>query len=119
MCKWLLLKISLAFIVSSLILTTGFAQALPDPTRPPGAKAYSSTAGTKRAQSWILSSTLIANGRRNATINGQLVTIGQTVNNAKVVSIQSNEVELLHKQKRIRIKLLAREIKDFSPAAAK
>ena len=101
------------------MLGSAVAQDLPDPTRPPGAKASSSSSSAKRINSWTLSSTLIANGRRNATINGRLVTIGQWVNQAKVLSIRPNEVVLLHKQKRIRIKLLAHEIKDFSSSAAK
>lgn len=118
MCKQSLSLYIIILIGFSSVLASAAAQDLPDPTRPPGAKVSSST-NPKRAQNWTLSSTLITNGRRNAIINGQLVTIGQIINHAKVISIQPNEVWLLHKQKRIRIKLLAQEIKDFSPSAAK
>jgi len=116
--KRLLTNIFFVLLSHGLYSGTGFAQELPDPTRPPGAQD-SSAKDSPRLQKWILSSTLIANGRRNAIINGQLVTIGQVVNQAKVVSIQPNEVWLLHKQKQMHIKLLARDIKDFSPTAAK
>ena len=119
MCNHSLSKIALVFISICFAQSTVFAQVLPDPTRPAGTKAYSASANAKRVKTWSLSSTLIANGRRNAVINGQLVIVGQSINNAKIISIQPNEVWLLHKQKRIRIKLLAKEIKDFSPAAAK
>lgn len=106
-------------MASALIISNTLAKGLSDPTRPPGAKVYTSSTGAKRTKSWTLTSTLIANGRRNAIINGQLVTTGQFINHAKVVSIHPNEVWLLHKQKRIHIKLLGKDIKDFSSSAAK
>lgn len=119
MCKRLLSKLVLLVISLILILPNGYAQSLPDPTRPQGAKTHSSNTKVKRVKGWYLSSTLIANGRRNAIINGKLVTIGQTVNKARVISIHANEVWLKNKQKRFRIKLLQRSIKDFSQSADK
>lgn len=109
----------MAAMIASFIIGTVFANDLKDPTRPPSAKAYSPSSQANRVKSWFLSSTLIANGRRNAIINGRLVTIGQFINHAKVISIQPNEVWLQHKQKRFSIKLLARDIKDFSQTADK
>ena len=99
--------------------TMANSEILQDPTRPPGVKFNYQPGSSKAKRSWILSSTLVANGRRNAVINNRLVSVGQTINNARVLSIQTNAVWLLHKQKRIQIKLLAREIKDFSKAADK
>ena len=95
------------------------AAILQDPTRPPNAVSGSTSITTKPVSQWNLSSTLISNGRRNAIINGKLVSVGQTIQKAKIISIHPNEVWLLHKKKKIRIKMLAREIKDFSKSADK
>ena len=105
-------------ICLNVYLPISYAESLPDPTRPTSSKAPSA-AKNSVSYSWVLSSTLISNGRRTATINGKVVSIGQYINSAKVVSIQPNEVWLIYKQKRFRIKLLARNIKDFSRSAAK
>lgn len=103
----------ISILIGCLISNFGFAKPLKDPTRPPG-KAISAYKKVSGEPTWVLSSTLIAHGRRNATINGRIVTVGQTINSAKILSIQPNTVWLLHKKKRIRIKLLGRDIKDFS-----
>ena len=118
MCKRLLSVFSIITICLSAYLPLSHAESLPDPTRPTSSKAPSSSKNSI-SNTWVLSSTLISNGRRTATINGKLVSIGQHINSAKVVSIQPNEVWLIYKQKRFRIKLLARNIKDFSRSAAK
>jgi len=118
-CKRLLSLYFLISICLSAYLPLSHAEDLPDPTRPTSAKAPLSTTKSNVSRSWVLTSTLISNDRRTATINGKLVSIGQHVNSAKVVSIQPNEVWLIYKQKRFRIKLLARNIKDFSRSAAK
>jgi len=122
-CKHLLTKISLALLLLTLscpaLNAAGLDQALLDPTRPPGSKVFSSNKHKTLAQRWILSSTLIANNRRHAVINGQIVAIGQRVERAKVISIQPNAVWLILKQKRFRIKMLANKIKDFSSSADK
>jgi len=117
-CKRLLSLFLLIAIHLSAYLPFSHAESLPDPTRPTSSKAPNSTKNSV-SYSWILSSTLISKGQRTATINGKLVSIGQYINSAKVVSIQPNEVWLIYKQKRFRIKLLARNIKDFSRSAAK
>jgi len=95
------------------------AAELNDPTRPPGHKTFYPESKKPVTQRWILSSTLIANGRRNAVINGQLVGLGKVINQAKVASIHPNHVWLIYKQKRIRIKMLANQIKDYSNLADK
>ena len=94
------------------------ASQLSDPTRPPDAKTAYPSQNSKAVKRWKLSSTLISNGRRNAIINGKLVSLGETIQQARVVAIQPNEVWLVHNKKRFRIKLLARDIKDFSKSAA-
>ncbi len=119
MCKYLLLFLSIPLLTLSTSLPVYSATALKDPTRPPNAKLGSPSRQAGASPNWYLSSTLISGGRRNAVINGRLVSLGQTIKNAKVVSIRPNEVWLLHKQKRFRIKLLSPGIKDFSKSAAK
>ena len=99
MCNRLLVQFFLIISVSCCFLSLGLTESLPDPTRPPSAKAYSTQSNSKRVNSWSLTSTLIANNRQNATINGQLVSLGQTVNGAKVISIRPNEVWLLRNKK--------------------
>ena len=119
MCNRLLSVLCTLTICFSAFLPLSYAERLLDPTRPTSSKAAVSTGATKITDAWRLTSTLISNGRRNATINGKIVSIGEYINRAKVASIQPNEVWLIYKQKRIRIKLLARKIKDFSRSAAK
>lgn len=123
MCKRLLSVISLILLLLTLarasLSAAELAPELIDPTRPPGSKVFSPNKHKTLAQRWILSSTLIANNRRHAVINGQIVGIGQHVERAKVVSIQPNAVWLVLKQKRFRIRMLANKIKDFSRSADK
>ena len=107
----------LSFSSTGLIADTS---QLRDPTRPPHKKqANPSNHQTNIKLYWHLSSTLIAHGRRHAVINGKLVSPGQTIQQAKLISIEPNKVWLLHNKKRFSIKLLAKEIKDFSKSAAK
>ncbi len=121
MCKHSLTKIPFTALVFILVHTTGFAAKLElsDPTRPPGTKIFSPSKPRTHAQRWTLSSTLIANHRRHAVINGQIVVVGQRIQNAKIISIHPNEVVLATKQKRFRIKMLTNKIKDFSITADK
>ena len=100
-------------------MATVSALELADPTRPPGAPATPAAQHKRLKPHWFLSSTLIANQRRHAIINGQIVTKGQYIQQAKVVSIHPNEVWLEYKQKRFRIRMLANKIKDFSNTADK
>ena len=119
MCKHSLTLSIIYYIALFTLLLPVNAAILQDPTRPPNAvSAYTKSSATPVSQ-WNLSSTLISNGRRNAIINGQLVSVGQTIQKAKIIAIHPNEVWLLHKKKKIRIKMLARGIKDFSKSADK
>jgi len=120
-CKHSLSKIFFTALVFILAHTTGFATKLElsDPTRPPGIKIFNPSKSKTHAQRWILSSTLIANYRRHAVINGQIVVVGQRIQNARIISIHPNEVVLATKQKRFHIKMLTNKIKDFSITADK
>jgi len=105
------------FIISSSTLASNPEIKLADPTRPPNTK--SSIIKQRPSPRWILSSTLIANNRRHAVINGRIVRIGQTILQAKIISIQPTSVWFVLRKKRFRIKMLANNIKDFSNLADK
>ena len=119
MCKHSLTLSMLYYSALFALLLPVNATILQDPTRPPNAVSAYMKPATKPVSQWNLSSTLISNGRRNAIINGKLVSVGQTIKKAKIIAIRPNEVWLLHKKKKIRIKMLPQEIKDFSKSADK
>lgn len=75
------------------IASTTFAQALRDPTRPPGASARSA-AGKAEQSGWILQSVLISPERRYAIINGEVVPIGGSIAGAQLVAIAAERVTL-------------------------
>ncbi len=94
------------FAVAALALgcfSAAWAQALPDPTRPPAAwlaaqaKAAPGTAmaGVAEPESVPrLQSLLIGPSRRYAIIEGQLVGVGDTFGDARVVEVRPTEVVL-------------------------
>lgn len=67
------------------------AEALPDPTRPP---AEMSMTGGVAASGPVLQSVMLAPGRRNAVIGGQLLREGDTFGEAKLIKISESEVVL-------------------------
>jgi MSHA biogenesis protein MshK len=82
---------SLAVLALLAVLAPAWAQGLTDPTRPPNAvadPAQDAGGGTQ------LQSVLISQGRRRAIINGNMVALGDTVGEAKVVKITETEVVL-------------------------
>ncbi len=81
--------ISLAMVVPGALS----AQALADPTRPPGGDTPGATDEGAAAVS-RLQSVLIAPGRRIAVIDGRAVALGGTIGDARVVRITETEVEL-------------------------
>ncbi len=69
------------------------AQALRDPTRPPGPGMHG--AGRAEQQSgWNLQSVLISPERRYAIINGEVVPVGGTVAGAELVAVAPERVTL-------------------------
>ena len=67
--------------------------ALIDPTRPTTVPLPNLTARTALLPpSWKLESTLIAPDRKVAVINGRLVTEGELIDGARVISIRKNSV---------------------------
>jgi len=89
-----------------LVLAALPAQALEDPTRPPGLRpvpAAGETARRRAGARWVLQSTLIAPGRRLAMVNRRTVTVGGRVNGARVVAILPASVVLEHQGRRIQL----------------
>jgi MSHA biogenesis protein MshK len=92
MAAYLTLGFTLAVLLGA---PRGFAQQLSDPTRPPreilggGADAFEPAPGYSPAQVVIVSK-----DRRQATINGQTVSLGGRYGDATVVRISDEEIVL-------------------------
>lgn len=83
------------------------AEVLVDPTQPPGYRSLTKgPSGNSPGPAYVLSSTLIAPGRRLATINGKTVMVGQQVAGAKVLAIEPAHVALLTSGQQIIVRLL-------------
>jgi MSHA biogenesis protein MshK len=83
----------LAALICAATASTGAAQALRDPTRPP---AMSARGGASRIEQsgWILQSVLISPERRYAIINGEVVRLGGSIAGAELVSVAEERVTL-------------------------
>jgi len=84
--------------------------ALPDPTQPPSYRA-TRTGITNEASPWALTSTLITEDRRIATINGERVQVGDTVRGARVTEIAPTHVRLSVNGKQRVLRLVPRTVK--------
>lgn len=72
--------------------TLASAQALPDPTQ--RTSMHRATSAAPAPTRWVLQSTLVAEDRRVAVINGRTVAVGGTVDGARVTDIQPYVVRL-------------------------
>ncbi|HWQ38266.1 MAG TPA: hypothetical protein VNM24_06565, partial [Burkholderiales bacterium] len=71
------------------------AQQLRDPTRPPAFVAPSGQAAAPDGQSGlVLQTVLISQQRRNATISGRLLQVGESIGGLRVVEIRESAVVL-------------------------
>lgn len=85
--------------LAALVLLLGVplmaAAELRDPLKPPAPEQPAAAATTQvDPADWRLASTLVAEGRRVAVINGRVVGPGQTVDGARVVSVGRGEAHL-------------------------
>ena len=88
------LSILLALIcVAAAASTLASAQALRDPTRPPGAGARG-TSQKPESSGWHLQSVLISPERRYAIINGEVVAVGGAVSGAQLLAVAPEQVTL-------------------------
>ena len=90
---------------------TAFGEVLKDPTRPPEYRNSTNGAGTNAAPRFVLSSTLIAPGRRLATINGKSVAVGDQIAGAQVVAIESSHVAMREGAREFVLELAANNFK--------
>lgn len=86
------------------------AMALEDPMRPPHSAAVTGAA-PRAATQFVLSSTLIARERRSAVINGRSVSVGDSVDGARVIEIQPTQVRLQHQGRQLTLQLLPVAVK--------
>ncbi|MCP4044258.1 MAG: MSHA biogenesis protein MshK [Gammaproteobacteria bacterium] len=95
-------------LFSLLLLLPVGSMALEDPTRPPDYQPLAEVAANpdKSTVQWSLSSILIASGRRLAVINGQLLALGDTIDEARVVSIEKGLVTLYVGDERVKLRLV-------------
>jgi len=83
----------LAALICAATASTGAAQTLRDPTRPPAMSARG-TAGKIEQSGWILQSVLISPERRYAIINGEVVRLGDLIAGAELVAVTEERVTL-------------------------
>ena len=67
---------------------------LRDPLQPPTQRAQPAAEATVNPADWRLASTLVADGRRVAVINGQVAAPGHTVDGARVLAVERGRVRL-------------------------
>lgn len=93
------------WLLLALFLPLGAVAAgaeLRDPLRPP-VTVSASPASSFNAAAWRLSSTLVAEGRRVAIINGRTVRVGDRVGGARVLAIDAGRVRLDYRGRRFTI----------------
>ncbi len=88
------------------------AAALQDPTRPtPGALFLSPSAPRPAADTWVLNSTLVANDRRVAVINGTHVSEGESIGGARVLRIGKSDVLIQAPGRQLTLQLIPDTLK--------
>ncbi len=111
-------KIQSIVIIITLLLVMPLQAALEDPTRPPATTITSKPSDKTQRPRWILTSTLISTQRRAAVINNKVVSRGEHINGAKIISIQPSAVQLRIGRRDITLMMLKKNIKSLSRAAS-
>ncbi|MDT8383709.1 MAG: hypothetical protein RRB22_04775 [Gammaproteobacteria bacterium] len=117
MCSYLKLEKYLPPALLSLVLLGVWpVQAMQDPTRPPVAEATARAVAVQQNSSprWTLHSTLVSSARRTAVINDRVVSQGDRINGATVVSIQPAAVLLRVAGRELRLGMEKKNIKSLS-----
>jgi len=111
------LTLSFALIIS-LGAPGGLAQGLNDPTRPPLEVLGRSAGGYEPAEgSSPVQVVIISKDRRQVTINGRTVKLGEHYGNATVAKITDEEIVLQRPEATETIKLYSSVLKRHWPAA--
>lgn len=105
-------------LLSLALLGVWPVQAMQDPTRPPVAEAKARAVAVQQNLSprWELHSTLVSSARRTAVINDRVVSQGDRINGATVVSIQPAAVLLRVAGRELRLVMEEKNIKSLSRA---
>ena len=98
-------------LVGMLMSGSALAASLDDPTRPPTAQPTKAHKAVRKQTRWTLSSTLVSAQRRTAVINDRGVSVGESINGARVVTIQPSKVRLRRSGRDITLVLLKKNIK--------
>lgn len=77
--------------------------AMRDPTRPPAGQL--AQMGAKEDKRFVVSSILHAADRHHVVINGQVLKVGDTINGAKVIKIEQDQVQLLEGATAIQVQI--------------
>ncbi|HUR40514.1 MAG TPA: general secretion pathway protein GspB [Verrucomicrobiae bacterium] len=95
-------------LAAMLLAAAGLASAqsgFGDPTRPTALAEPDESETAVRGPRWRLQSTLVADQRRIAVINGRAVAQGERVDGARLVEVRQDGVTLEHEGQRIGIRL--------------
>ena len=110
-------KACLALAAAAALAGAGASAAaeLGDPTRPTPLGTEQETVRAATAPRWQLQSTLVADTRRLAVINGKTVSQGGAIEGATLVEVRPDGVTLEHDGRSIRLRLL-RDMLDIKRA---
>ena len=100
-----------SLLLASIILLSfnSYADKLADPTMPAGYQNPSSTISSQQQEptqyEWILNTTIISPDRKMAIINGRILSIGDEINGATLMTIGHQQVQLSHENEIIMLSL--------------
>lgn len=114
----LLNRILLALVLVTAAPVLATAAELRDPLRPPGWGGESAGGDGFDASAWRLASTLIAEGRRVAIVNGRAVRAGDVVGGARVLAIAPGRVQLDYRGRRFTIRRHTTRVRQPDPGGA-
>jgi MSHA biogenesis protein MshK len=103
----------LLLLFSFWLTSVTFAGQLQDPTRPQFANPKAPT----QVSEYELNAIILSVDRRIAVINGKSLRVGDMVEDAKVVAIEPNTVQLLGSNGRITLTLLNQSVRQEASAS--
>lgn len=104
-------RILLALALVAALPAAAAEDGMRDPLRPPD-RGPSGGGDGFDAGAWTLASTLIAEGRRVAIVNGRPVRTGDVVGGARVLAIAPGRVELDYRGRRFTIRRQTTRVRD-------
>ena len=97
--------------IVTLIAVSHETVAMTDPMQPPAYGNVKPVVAKTAVSRWQLTSTLIGQNRRLATINGKTLTVGKSINGAKIIDIQPAMVTLSYQNRSVVLTLLPTVVK--------